>query len=854
MNDNTSSVWEQTKCLLAKRGPRKWDSFSWIAFRPVISSVNDGVNRFAPTLVGELRQRWVSGQRADPDLIVERKEDTAFIVLGDPGEQDASQYVVVPALTEQAADVDFMVICSDVIYPSGDVNDYVDGFYVPYGSLVSLPILALPGNHDWYDGLTGFMWNFCGAEPLPASAFRPTASTPFREWPFRLLWRLPSKRDPRLGLDVLRDERAGGHWVPQQPGPYYAIQTRHVLLVCIDTGIDRTIDLEQGEWLLRVSARPGPKVLITGAPLVVDRESHPCCIRGGPVGPGDTGRLFHSVAEIVEYDDHGYVASIGGDIHNFQHYRVDRLHHIVSGGGGAYMSATHPIPVAVHDPCTPQPEVPPAEKMFPSAQESLRHFSRLLLPRVWRLVRTLIAVLTGVLAGAAALEFADPGSPPRRVAAWASLALGGFVLLRMFAIPSAWTRTAGYRFCVVVAAFLGGAGLVELTAVLSPDHALRYLSAWLGLTAAGGVLAMVLRLTAWWRPPSAGFLLPGQRRSSRWLWLLAAGFVLFPVIVLAPGHDPWLTGAAACTTVAAIGGWQLRWQAGGSAPRCGWKRWGPLLAYVVQGLDAVAVLWRIVTRDSLEILAGITAGLVLTVAVFVVSVLLLSAVLRLGHAQVWLLTPLEAGGLWAAWEVWGGTTAGYHAALVTAVFVSAVPIIAFGMDALRRRVGQSYKTVAAVIATVGYVVLLTLGAFDTWLPRAALSGAVIFVMAAITVVTLHLGFLGAMSLIWDRETHGVRDQLSHAEADRVIRWRAGGTRPPQRHVRRRANIAFPGTDQPHGPIQSAVSEIFDSDVPPFIKNFLVVKADEQELTVTAHVVTGTDSVPPPYDIKIRLQS
>ena len=36
-----------------------------------------------------------------------------------------------------------MVVLSDVIYPAGDVNDYVNGFYIPYRDY-DRPIHALP--------------------------------------------------------------------------------------------------------------------------------------------------------------------------------------------------------------------------------------------------------------------------------------------------------------------------------------------------------------------------------------------------------------------------------------------------------------------------------------------------------------------------------------------------------------------------------------------------------------------------------------------------------------------------------------------------------------------------------------
>lgn len=71
----------------------------------------------------------------------------------------------------------------------------------------------------------------------------------------------------------------------------------------------------------------------------MDDEHHP-----GPIEGGGT------VDDVVRDPEHGYVAAIGGDIHNYQRYAVrldgrkTPLYYIVSGGGGAYMSATHRIP------------------------------------------------------------------------------------------------------------------------------------------------------------------------------------------------------------------------------------------------------------------------------------------------------------------------------------------------------------------------------------------------------------------------------------------------------------------------------------------------------------------------------
>jgi DNA repair exonuclease SbcCD nuclease subunit len=49
-----------------------------------------------------------------------------------------------------------MVICSDLIYPAGGTLEYAYKHCWPYRDYPR-PIYALPGNHDWYDSLRGFM-------------------------------------------------------------------------------------------------------------------------------------------------------------------------------------------------------------------------------------------------------------------------------------------------------------------------------------------------------------------------------------------------------------------------------------------------------------------------------------------------------------------------------------------------------------------------------------------------------------------------------------------------------------------------------------------------------------------------
>ena len=96
-------------------------------------------------------------------------EPFSFIVIGDTGEGDASQHVLKDSLLRAvaAADVRFVVLSSDVVYPTGAMKDYESRFWLPFKG-VTKPVYAIPGNHDWYDALEGFAATFF--EPAAARA------------------------------------------------------------------------------------------------------------------------------------------------------------------------------------------------------------------------------------------------------------------------------------------------------------------------------------------------------------------------------------------------------------------------------------------------------------------------------------------------------------------------------------------------------------------------------------------------------------------------------------------------------------------------------------------------------------
>ncbi|WP_189930936.1 metallophosphoesterase family protein [Streptomyces sulfonofaciens] len=318
--------------------PRDVEKISWLDPRTLWSARNGVVASWFGDPTGRTRSRWVAqraaaGAREDKVIRRDDPDCFSFMVLGDPGEGGEAQYAVVPGFLKAGQGSAFAVIASDVIYPAGRTDDYGTKFFRPYQDYPA-PIYAVPGNHDWYEGLGGFMRVFCGdAPPLaPEPAPRPLS----RAWWRALLWHRPSPTDEQR-LAEARALRSRPEQQAAQPGPYWAIDAGPVRIIGIDTGLLGTVDAEQGAWLREVSKGPRPKILVTGSPLYVNGEHHPCAIEGGG-----------TVDDVVRDPAHHYVAAIGGDVHNYQRYPVDvegrTIQYVVSGGGGAFTHATHTIP------------------------------------------------------------------------------------------------------------------------------------------------------------------------------------------------------------------------------------------------------------------------------------------------------------------------------------------------------------------------------------------------------------------------------------------------------------------------------------------------------------------------------
>jgi 3',5'-cyclic AMP phosphodiesterase CpdA/uncharacterized membrane protein HdeD (DUF308 family) len=256
--------------------------------------------------------------------------DFAFLVVGDPGEGDASQHILRDQIIRAGSggDVRFMVISSDVIYPTGAMKDYEANFWLPFKGF-DKPVYAIPGNHDWYDALEGFVATFFAPEAARlAMRARVEADN-----------RLTSTTDDRIAWLIGEAARLRREYeVPTgfQRAPYFQIQTERFALIAVDTGVLRRVDPDQLAWLRAAleQSRGKFKMVILG---------HPLYASGLYQAAGDAD--FTALHDLMRA--HRVEIVMAGDTHDLELYveryqaegREHVMYHVVNGGGGAYLSS-----------------------------------------------------------------------------------------------------------------------------------------------------------------------------------------------------------------------------------------------------------------------------------------------------------------------------------------------------------------------------------------------------------------------------------------------------------------------------------------------------------------------------------
>jgi len=251
-------------------------------------------------------------------------EDFSFLVIGDPGEGDPSQHALRDRLLAAAgkAAVKFVVISSDVVYPTGAMKDYEANFYLPMKG-ISKPVYAIPGNHDWFNALDGFAAN------LMEPAFARAALAARVDADLSLSSTTRERIDGLIG-EGARLRGLYGVSAGHQQAPFFELHSGGFSLIAVDTGALRRVDDRQMAWLKAALERSRGHFTMVIA-------GHPFYAAGEYVGEADPSFLaMHALLK-----ESGVQVVMAGDTHDFEYYREpgeNGAMHVVNGGGGAYLS------------------------------------------------------------------------------------------------------------------------------------------------------------------------------------------------------------------------------------------------------------------------------------------------------------------------------------------------------------------------------------------------------------------------------------------------------------------------------------------------------------------------------------
>jgi hypothetical protein len=249
-----------------------------------------------------------------------------------------------------------LIFGGDAVYPTASKEAYTERTVRAYDTALDRTdapnphLYAIPGNHDWYDGLTSFTRLFC-------------------------------------------QQRWIGGWKTRQELSYFALKLPHRWWLCaVDVQLQSDIDLPQLEYFKRVGdvLEPDDRIIICTA--------EPHWVYGNVYDPRMGGNLSFLERELTKKSRARVALRLAGDLHHYRrHETEDRAEqNITCGGGGAFLHPTHGIVVEdLHIGRAGEEKVFKHRKSFPDPAVSRRlTWLNLLFP----FINPLFGIVTGIMA------------------------------------------------------------------------------------------------------------------------------------------------------------------------------------------------------------------------------------------------------------------------------------------------------------------------------------------------------------------------------------------------------------------------------------------------------------------------
>ena len=265
------------------------------------------------------RYDYSDPKASDPRRRIAADESGAFWIdyVADVGDGFEPTYALAYLLAQDGLDVrgagnlrhgEILIMGGDQCYPQATREEYKRRLILPFGWAFSprdpqRKLFAIPGNHDWYDGLSAFDSLFCAS---------------------------------RDRLSEGRGNAIGG-WQCQQHRSYWAIRLPHNWWIWgADIQFSKYLDTPQVNYFdaMARQMQPGDNLIICLAEpswLIADLQGL------------DEEENFFKITSIARARGAHVAAVIAGDWHNYNRYYAHELdvHFVTSGGGGAFLHPTH---------------------------------------------------------------------------------------------------------------------------------------------------------------------------------------------------------------------------------------------------------------------------------------------------------------------------------------------------------------------------------------------------------------------------------------------------------------------------------------------------------------------------------
>lgn len=256
-----------------------------------------------------------------------KEEDDLWIdFVADTGDGFNSTYSIASLVAKKELEcggeklprASLLIFGGDQIYPAPTSELYDQKLRTPYKA--ALPynekdehrphLFAIPGNHDWYDGLGNFLKVFC-------------------------------------------QQRFIGNWETKQRRSYFALQLPHRhWLWAIDIQLNEDIDEPQQHYFIRVTkamSQDDKVILVTAKPAWVYKE--------WVKKDKSYQRLKFFIEHYITDDKAACIGKtfrlmtvLTGDLHHYSHYcsynnnAKPDMHFVCAGGGAAALQLTHNLP------------------------------------------------------------------------------------------------------------------------------------------------------------------------------------------------------------------------------------------------------------------------------------------------------------------------------------------------------------------------------------------------------------------------------------------------------------------------------------------------------------------------------